>query len=64
MEGPYVESPTEPVARPVAQFDDFHLAELVGQRLSRPGDVAVDFSLDVLLIHGGVLAEEFEHLLA
>jgi hypothetical protein len=33
--------------RPRAQFADLEFADLVGERLSRPGDVAVDLGLDI-----------------
>ena len=50
--------------RLLAQFENLHLPQLVGQCLTGPRDVAVHFGLNVGLVHGGVLAEEVHHLLA
>ena len=47
-----------------AQPADGQLAELVGQRLSRPADVAVDLGLDLMLRQRGVAREIVDRLLA
>ena len=49
---------------PLAQLEDLELAELVGQRLARPGDVAVGLGLDRRLVLRRMLVEEVDHLLA
>src|SRR5258708_11171755 len=52
-----VKSTAKLLARVGAQLLDLHLAYLVGQRLSRPGNVAVDFVHDVQLRLGSVVHE-------
>ena len=50
--------------RPLAQFGDLQLPDLVRQRLRRPRDVAVGLGLDVGLVLGGVGMEVVDDLLA
>ena len=64
MEGAQVELCTQLLLGFGAQFENFHLAHLVGECLTGSGDVAIDFGFDVLVVHGGVLVEEVDHLLA
>ena len=63
VESPDVELPAEILRRPGAQLLDLELADLVGQRLARPGDVAVDLVRDVELGLGGIGLEEIDRLL-
>ena len=44
MKAANVESPAEFSLRPLADGCDLELSDLVGQSLSRPGDVAIDLS--------------------
>jgi hypothetical protein len=46
------------------QFNDLQLSQLVSQGLTGPRDVAVDFALNVRLIHRGVAMEVVNHLLS
>ena len=48
----------------VAQFQDFQLADFVGQRLAGYRDVAIHFRLDLGFRDGRVIVEEVHHLLA
>ncbi len=49
VEGSHVKLAEEAALGFGAQFADFDLAKLVGQRLARPDNVAVDFDRDVLI---------------
>src|ERR1019366_6945947 len=53
----------EVLLRLLAQFENLHLSQLVGQCLAWPRDVSIHFSLNIGLVHGGMLAEEVHHLL-
>src|SRR5208337_3705308 len=64
MKGAQIEFRSQLLLRAFPQFENFHLAHLVGERLRRPRYVTIDFSIDVLVVHGGVLVEEIDHLLA
>jgi hypothetical protein len=44
-------------------LQDFKLTNLVGQRLARPGNVAVDLVYDVVLGLGRIVLEEVDRLL-
>jgi len=59
-----VELRSEPGRRPRAQLLDAQLADLVGERLPGPGDVAIDLVDDVVLALRGVRLEELDRLLA
>lgn len=48
----------------VAEFGDFELSHFVGECLSGPGDVAVDFVGDVEFAFGGVVEHEVDGLFA
>ena len=48
----------EPRPGLVAEPEDLELAELVGERLARPDDVAIDLVLDVVGAEGRVLEHE------
>ena len=48
----------------VAQLQNLQLADLVGQRLAGPRDVAVHLGLDAGFVDGGVVVEVLDHLLA
>ena len=50
--------------RAVAQLQNLHLPDLVGQRLARPSNVAVHLGLHAGLIHVRVLVEVLDHLVA
>src|ERR1700689_1223983 len=50
--------------RALAQLENLHLAELVGQRLPGPRDIAVNLAGDVGIVHGRVRVEVVDHLLA
>lgn len=54
VEGLDVEAISQAILRPPAQFGVAELADLVRQRLPRPGDVAVDLVDDVMQRTGGV----------
>src|SRR5688572_3051407 len=60
VEGADVEALAELGGRARAQLLDLQLADLVGQRLARPGDVAVDLVDDVVLGLGRVGLEELD----
>src|SRR5438093_6160594 len=62
VEGAQVEPRTEPRLRVGAKAPDLELADLVGERLSRPGDVAVHLVHDVVLREGGVREHELDRL--
>ena len=64
MERPDVEAAAEPGPGLVAQPSDLELADLVGEGLARPGDVAVDLVDDVVLGQGGVVEHEVDRPLA
>ncbi len=57
MEGAEVELRAEGRFRFVACVHDGHLAEVVAERLAGPGDVAIDFGLDLVVGERGVVAE-------
>src|SRR5207249_10449730 len=62
VEGAQVEPRTEPRLRAGAKAPDLELADLVGERLSRPGDVAVHLVHDVVLREGRVREHEVDRL--
>ena len=54
VEGSEIELVSEPFLCPVTEFDDLEFADLVGQRLARHDDVAVEVLLhDDVQIFGG-----------
>ena len=57
MECAYVKAIAEALTRHVAHLHDLELADLVGERLARPGNIAVDFVLDVQFALGRVGGE-------
>ena len=59
-----VEFRTQLLLRAAAQLAKLELAELVRQRLRRPGDVAIRLRLDGGFIDRLIFAEEFDHLIA
>src|SRR5947207_3172766 len=58
VEAAQIEAGAEARLRVGAKAADFELAELVGQRLRGPGDVAIDLVDDVLARERGVLLHE------
>src|SRR6266404_708169 len=64
VEGADVELAREAALGFGAQLSDLELAQLVGQRLPRPHDVAVDLDRDVLIGLTGVVLEKLDGLLA
>ena len=64
VEGADVELGAEFLPGSFAKAQDGHLAEFVAQRLRGPGDIAVYFRFDILVVHGAVLVKEIDHLLA
>src|SRR2546429_1114787 len=63
VEGAKIEPRTEPLFRVGAEPPDLELADLVGERLSRPGDVAVHLVYDVVLREGRILDIEIDRLI-
>ena len=64
VEGADVELVAERFLRAGAELEDLELADLVGQSLAGPGDVAVDLGLDAGLVDVRVVVEVVDHLLA
>src|ERR1700736_339557 len=64
MKSANVELRSQFLLRPVAEFANFELAQLVAEGLCGPRDVAVGLGLDGGLIHGAGLAEEIYDLIA
>src|SRR6185369_699550 len=64
VEGLDLELRAEPLPRVRAKGQDLELPDLVGERLARPDDVAVDLVDDVVVAEGRVAAEEVDRLLA
>src|SRR5579862_9069562 len=64
VEGAQVELGAERALRLRARFLDRHLAQVIGERLARPGDVAVDLGLDLVIGKRRVLARIGDRLLA
>ena len=64
VEGADVEVRTELALGFGAQGDDADFAELVAQRLARPGNVAVDFGGDLVLAQRGMVAQIGQRLVA
>ena len=48
----------------VAKFEYLELADLVGQGLAGPTNIAVNFRLDTGVVDAGVVMEELDHLVA
>jgi hypothetical protein len=48
VEGAQIERRTERRFGALAQFDDLQLADLVGERLPWPGNIAVDFGANLM----------------
>jgi len=64
VEGAKVKLVTKLLARFFTQLENFQLTELVGERLSGPRNVTVDFRLNVGFIHRCVFVEILNHLIA
>src|ERR1700722_1462421 len=64
VEGADVESLAQCLLSPGPPFENGTLAEVVRQRLARPGDVAIDLGTDLALRERGVLAEVVDRLFA
>src|SRR5579862_462889 len=63
VEGADIEAITECLLGALASLDDGALAEVVGQRLPRPCDVAIHLGADLVLGERGVLTQVSERLL-
>src|SRR4029077_15066776 len=63
VKGTDVEMLAEGLLRPGARLEDGALAQVVRQRLARPGDVAIDLGGDLALRQRGVLAAVIDGLL-
>ena len=57
MEGADIEARTEPLLGAMAEIKNLELADLIAEPLSRPRDVAINFSLDGRFVSGAALAE-------
>src|SRR5271167_1682425 len=64
VEGTNVKFGAELILGVLAKLENFQLSEFVSKSLSRPGDVTINFSLNIGLIHGGVAMEISDHLIA
>src|SRR3974377_1702412 len=64
VEGADIETLAERVLGARARRENGTLAEIVGQRLRRPGDVAIDFGADLTLGERRVLPQVIERLIA
>ena len=63
METPEVEAGAQLVASIAAQAEDFHLADLVRERLPRTRHVAIGFGLDGRLVDRRMVMEVVDYLL-
>src|SRR5580704_10812096 len=63
MKRPQIEASTETRTGFGAQLQELELAEFVGERLTRPRNVAIDLALHVRLVHRRIGMEVVDHLL-
>src|SRR6202041_153526 len=64
VEGAELESIPQLLLGLGTQLQQFELSYLVTQRLRRPGNVAIDFGLNIGLADGRVLTEVIDHFIA